>query len=286
MAYNMNDTTELFNNNGRTFTRENLENMPRGNRNEPCKLYNADENLVFGLGRISISGKKCAYRNISGCNPPTNHRCVICQSEHKGRECVLRDLADGIRVELYSNSNGAQHHGGKFLPVHQSNNVSVGGANLDRIIQNCDRANQHDKAVHILLNPILIDALNNPGAQIAHKNKLSDHIERLVNVGKKVVLISFDYGESSVTKRTPEHLVGILRAQNRNRIQINDCIRDTTREISLINYGPENKKVVAKHFIRVSPDQHDRFNGAHLSTTGYLEIANYVEYILRGTNFV
>ena len=286
MSYNMHNNTDLFNNNGRPFTMESLENMPKLNRRDPCDLYNADENLIFELGRISINGKRCAYRNISGCNPSTNHRCVICSSEHRGRNCILRDITDGIRVELYSNSNGSHKNGGRFLPVHRSNNVSEGGANLDKIIENFDRAAQHDEAIHILLNPILIDALDNPGAQASHKTKLSQHIERLVNQGKKVVLLSFDYGHSKITSRTPDFLLAKMKAQNKNRIEINDCIRDTTKEISLISYGPDQKKIVAHHFMRVSDSQHDKYNGAHLSASGYVEIANYVEYILRSTKFV
>ena len=170
--------------------------------------------------------------------------------------------------------------------MHVSNNVSEGGAKLDKIIDNFNRAAQHDEAIHILLNPILIDAMNNPKAQADYKKKLSDHIERLVCEGKKVVLLSFDYGNSQITSQTPDFLANRLRTQNRNRIEINDCIRDTTKEISMLSYGPDQKKIVANHFMRVSASQYDRYNGAHLSTSGYVEIANYVEYILRSTNYV
>ena len=54
----------------------------------------------------------------------------------------------------------------------------------------------------------------------------------------------------------------------------------------MLSYGPDQKKIVANHFMRVSASQYDRYNGAHLSTSGYVEIANYVEYILRSTNYV
>ena len=259
--------------------------LPRMNRTDACKYYNSDQKLVLDVGRVTINDKKCIYRNITGCTSENNHHCIICKCKHRGRDCILSDISDGITVELYSNSNGRHTNGGKFLPVQEENNFSAGGLNLDQIIGTYSRSDEHFEAVHILLNPILIDALKRPASQETHRAKLSTHIEELVSEGKKVVLISFDYSHSEINSLTPEWLAKKLKKQNAKTAEINDCIRKTTHEISLASYGEDKTRIVAKHFITISRQQ-DLYNGAHLSKAGYVDIAKYVTYILRNSNSI
>ena len=284
MSYNKQDTTQLFSNSGRPITKQVLIDSPRMTRTEACKFYNSDESLVMDLGRVTINDKKCIYRNFTGCTSENNHHCIFCKCKHRGRNCILRDIPDDITVELYSNSNGRQKYAGKFLPVKDTNNFSISGAKLDQVIRQFRRSDQEEK-VQILLNPVLIDALEQPAAQAKHREKLSAHIEELVSSGKKVVLISFDYSHSAITNNTPEWLAGKLKNQNAKTGEINECIRQTTHEISLVSYGDDKKRIVAQHFI-TSTRQQNKQNGAHLSNAGYSDISRFVAYILRNTNLI